>query len=971
VLDALSSVHVADVPARRPNFSAPARRIAGDDFSRSIIDGARKLVADLLAPINPGPAVAVEPNIPSLAKVVYFKEIGYWASSFYCKTSVAVDGFCADGWMSPTLAIASGGYRFAEMHAHLDAWADAVINLTMRPDGGKTVDPAGATLRGSTGLDSEMKESMSVMIQNDYRKIWSSLPAILSRAAVSAHERSKAFGSPPRLRIYAHCRSGRHRAVAFTELLLQELEASSYLPCDILGPDPVLALVHATLCNANRPSDPERKFQGALSASANLAWVINCEVKQKKILCPISGGFVIPPNPPATEQKSASRKRAERRQRNASQAVYESCPKTRSLLLYKGSARRVRVDPDKHARFALKGLLGSVAMCCREKNPYFTIAGTAEEQCLHLAYFIEEDNTSPADFEVARGFIRRVQDAYLINDAKIDDLMPLFSLRGDTAPGWKYREQGFTRTDECYSLIAEDTAAKLQELHDGELPEPGIQSSGGRGKKCMTQEKLSRKKATDPVGRFIRVVPKDDVLICEIIYQAWLNVSSELWSVKGAGGRMGCTAIGFTFLRGGTLELVTDLGMWNRQSVCWNTFAIIGPDAVRFDSSIKVGLSKIIFDEWRASFSQDSVEGISLDLLFEYVYLTHTHTVCRTSDGTLVEVATGVSSGNVCVQKVECDAMSAALLFLLESAKAKLERLGIQTVMAKNPVATLGDDGIAVLGLSVEGDLCGKPVASTVCDYVNENFESALLEAAETFRFTFHPLSGPLAKGELGQGAEDFFFLSRYLVSSSITGREIDESICSCFSPEKPTAHQGHFLLRLYGLLIDNPLSPVTCLLLRLQREVEGMLAQEMNCELHHLCDCIFEDYELSFSDDAKASFIFKLLGDVGFDAYSILEKLLPLSDEERLTWMLRLHIASKSNTLEAGTPVTRSEDALLGQGFVGLRLKSKVLSPSALREGLDDLVLLLRRAGWVWFATRLEAWVVLRFTSDESAVLV
>ena len=84
---------------------------------------------------------------------------------------------------------------------------------------------------------------------------------------------------------------------------------------------------------------------------------------------------------------------------------------------------------------------------------------------------------------------------------------------------------------------------------------------------------------------------------------------------------------------------------------------------------------------------------------------------------------------------------------------------------------------------------------------------NACLVVAERFGFRYHPLSGVGAKCKFRAGAPSFYFMSRYPVSASISASEVDETICSFVTPEKPTRDKGHLLVRLYGLSMDSPLS--------------------------------------------------------------------------------------------------------------------------------------------------------------------
>ena len=126
---------------------------------------------------------------------------------------------------------------------------------------------------------------------------------------------------------------------------------------------------------------------------------------------------------------------------------------------------------------------------------------------------MQEDDTTEDDFEECREAVRRVLSSFNVSNVEPASELPVYALRMDTAPGFEYRELGYRTTDECLGRIVADAEEKLSETRGGEIPEPDWQSAGGRGKKGMTQAKMDRKSKQEPIGRFIRICPKDDVLI--------------------------------------------------------------------------------------------------------------------------------------------------------------------------------------------------------------------------------------------------------------------------------------------------------------------------------------------------------------------------------------------------------------------------------------------------------------------------
>jgi hypothetical protein len=220
------------------------------------------------------------------------------------------------------------------------------------------------------------------------------------------------------------------------------------------------------------------------------------------------------------------------------------------------------------------------------------------------------------------------------------------------------------------------------------------------------------------------------------------------------------------------------------------------------DSSIRRGLTCLTFERLFRKFKHSNSLG-DLNKLFDYVIDVHTRARCKLTNGKKLLITTGLSSGNVFVSLLESIIMAA----LDHCVKAQID----SNVFGSGDCSTMGDDIISLLRL-LHGNITQ--------DHINYIFESYSIMAT-ALDLTFHDLA---SKGFISSDISVFQFCSRRYLSYRMSVRDVDDTIGALISPEHLTSSYPHLLLRLVGLLFDNPISSVTEIILHMIQSVRQLI---------------------------------------------------------------------------------------------------------------------------------------------------
>merc|ERR1712194_989822 len=128
-------------------------------------------------------------------------------------------------------------------------------------------------------------------------------------------------------------------------------------------------------------------------------------------------------------------------------------------------------------------------------------------------------------------------------------------------------------------------------------------------------------------------------------------------------------------------------------------------------------------------------------------------------------------------------------------------------------------------------------ISAVFCSFspaVREELFAIYRQAARGLFLDLHPVD---EKGFLSDSLRDYEFCSRRAFSAHLSVRDNDDTIGSLVNPEHTTSSFAHLLLRVIGLLFDNPLNMCTEILLRilisLRVVVKEQLADVDNANKH------------------------------------------------------------------------------------------------------------------------------------------
>jgi hypothetical protein len=361
-------------------------------------------------------------------------------------------------------------------------------------------------------------------------------------------------------------------------------------------------------------------------------------------------------------------------------------------------------------------------------------------------------------------------------------------------------------------------------------------------------------------------------------------------------------------------------------------------------------------------------------LLFWYVISTHISAPTALNDSEILFVGSGLSSGSVLVQLLQCICSSAIarrakrklkelreqewVLILegnVEEAKQAIhEMLSEMFVQPKRPRANIEWDVLMRELTDLLASSCGqealmninyKEVTNntkrlvgkqgvgesslgddviTLAPWDGEDDENVIAAGVKLCRLVLTLVAGEAhheyhwkdGKGEFGRGPESYYFLGRSLLSFHLTVREIDDTLGSWLQPEHSAKDLLHLWLRMLGLIADNVFSPAAYLLLLCIEPLEDQLLTEG--KVTEEGEATEEIHATSLSRSNWG--LTQLLQEV--DVKDLLGDLFGATVEQKTAWIIRLHLGLPRNSTTIPNP--EAEEAL--GGWLGVPKTSRYL---------------------------------------------
>ena len=621
-----------------------------------------------------------------------------------------------------------------------------------------------------------------------------------------------------------------------------------------------------------------------------------------------------------------------------------------------------------------------------------TIAGDSAEQRLHICNNLGEDTTSPADFsffkEEIDGLVRDLFHTQTPSKGGALYDFPIHRLHMDTAPGKIFRkhDKAFAKKRDCLDEIVEAANAKINMMHCAiqqatnplvnlehpSWPAIGEQTMAGRAKRTSRTKVEAKRRQGEAVGRFIRVASGEDVLLGEIIYDLLIediNPQDQPTALKmsffGRNALLNhLRYVGFvTTTRSSFLSLIREGG----RACAWRDVLSLGPDAVKYDSHFARGLVMLIAQALaqRLGTVGTSFRELPILILYWYVISTHISAVTDLSEVESLFVGTGLSSGSVLVQLIQCIASSAIArrfkrtlikLLALEDAVLRSQELlnaALEEILHKprnsradvrwednikqlveliafedgvyalrcirlqaatnNPAtkdsgygeSSLGDDVITAVPFSGGDQEAERAVR--ICDKL------LVLTAGEV-----HHKYHTDGKGEYGRGPGKYYFLGRSLLSFHFTVRGVDDTLGSWFQPEVSASSLMHLWLRAIGLICDNVFSPAAYFLLIQLKELEDQLIRESQVDQEGKLAVELDSNSLTRGNYGLA----QLLSECPTE--DLVSDLFGASITQKVSWMLRLQCGEPRRLGPIDSELARE---LMG-GWLGVPRNSRYLAP-------------------------------------------
>jgi len=680
--------------------------------------------------------------------------------------------------------------------------------------------------------------------------------------------------------LYVHCRSGRHRSVAVAEHLKT---------CHELSHRNVIVL-HATLALAVAGTARDKQVIAAIDNFSNYCGLLNLAVDNNKMT------FV-----PGFRSLSTALVEADLLEDYLFNSNYDMDSNLCSVdaIIKSGGKGSHNFIPNDSLASELVNLLslgGNQGLF--DLDSYVTVAGDSLSQARHLAYFCHSDYSVPSDFSFIEQSIDRVLCGIPNGSLECLEDLPLNSLVTDSSAGEFYRKINplFMQKGDCLPEIAYVAGAKLEAIMSGKPVIPGIQTIAGRGKR-ISRKKRTSLLSTDAVGRMIRVGSADDILICELLY---IPLASCLDKIPNVFVGKSMTDGNFNkFLK--HLDCITFFGRL-RDNVLY-----IGPDAIKMDSSVRSGLTHLVLSKLFKKF-KSTYKSRDISPLLKYVIDVHTSARCRLNNNQLLLINTGLSSGNVFVSLIESIIMAA----LDDYARSTLD----SRQFYGGSCSTMGDDLIASLRTYLT-------INHEVIDYVFDVYN----KVACSLCLSFHPIAD---KGFLTSVMNSTSFCSRKYLSLHISVRDIDDTLGALLSPEYPTTSPFHLLLRIVGLIYDNPCSVATEVLLLLIPMCRTVLLTKID-------DTSRDDRHLAtmLRRDSQHIYNLRVIADtLGVDG--ILEAMYSMDPNQYLLRVLMMQAGCSSVSLLSG----RIKDGLAANTIVSSYLTMSTASCLAHQfvQRLNDL---------------------------------
>jgi len=533
------------------------------------------------------------------------------------------------------------------------------------------------------------------------------------------------------------------------------------------------------------------------------------------------------------------------------------------------------------------------------------VEGNLDEQLKHLKFFQVVDETNAESFSHLR---------VAIEDTMSRTISPIGSVELDTtvlnaasSAGVEFARWGFGKKGTCVLEIERRACDRLAALRGGQATLPGLQTPGGRGKR-MHASKLENANVSDALGRLIRVAGPDDVLISSSILNALPLLPHNP------------TALGFSFF-GSVEEHLTDLRLWDPTDSSWVNVLVVCPDFVKMDSSVKRGLTELVMSilfTYLPAVLFGGAGGVPAPVLYTYFleiffgafFLLQTLKV-------FMIIHTGLSSGNTFVSFIESILASTV-------ARRTQERLEAKFQMSwPKYEQSLGDDIIFTVGT----DTVAIPTGA---------LEAELQQEVSGFGLVMHPFS---KKGKLGYGPLNYHFLSRMIVSATLTSRELNDTLGAACRPEKPTVSLTHTVLRFVGLACDAGLSPALGPLLLAIRGMVIFIKSEGK-------NITGDDIDNVRAQAAKQQYVWSFLAEAGVTSHVLLP-LLTETPAHLLPTQLALRILNLHVNGSFTLPYDlegMEEQAV--RGFLGVTTHSTVWSGRQVRVARLVTSWLLREAG-------------------------